>query len=456
MRLSRGGIFLKIFISFWVSLIAFSILSIFLYVVSDKDFVRILSIKAQHSNEINLNILFVDKSLSMDTDSFIKYVRKTSSGSNNKSYIFNKNFEEVTGQPFPEEAMETVTTLAKQKLYVIRQISESKIFNAFVLRDSAGNMPENASYLLTVYSRPDRRTVVMVWVKEYFQEIVLHIIIISLISFYLAKHLTIPLKEINEASDKISQGSFDISLSSVAQRNDEFGELAYKFMIMAERLEENRQQQIRMFRDISHELRSPLTRMRLAIELALAKADQPTAKLLNRIETEWNRMGTMITDLKAISDCTGKQIQFEYFDICTLIENLMPDFHFEAEASGKRIIFSGCSCYKIQGNKRLLSSAIENVVRNSLKYAQSRIEININADDSFVSVEVTDDGHGVQEENLERIFIPFFRENADRDRQTGGTGLGLAIAKRAVDLHNGSISAANTDEGFRIILKLPV
>ncbi|MCD8490917.1 MAG: hypothetical protein LRY51_02930, partial [Geovibrio sp.] len=176
----------------------------------------------------------------------------------------------------------------------------------FVLRDSAGNMPENASYLLTVYSRPDRRTVVKVWVKEYFQEIVLHIIIISLISFYLAKHLTIPLKEINEASDKISQGSFDISLSSVAQRNDEFGELAYKFMIMAERLKENRQQQIRMFRDISHELRSPLTRMRLAIELALAKADQPTAKLLNRIETEWNRMGTMITDLKAIIRLHGK------------------------------------------------------------------------------------------------------------------------------------------------------
>ncbi|MCD8490918.1 MAG: ATP-binding protein [Geovibrio sp.] len=128
----------------------------------------------------------------------------------------------------------------------------------------------------------------------------------------------------------------------------------------------------------------------------------------------------------------------------------MPDFHFEAEASGKRIIFSGCSCYKIQGNKRLLSSAIENVVRNSLKYAQSRIEINISADDSFVSVEVTDDGHGVQEENLERIFIPFFRENADRDRQTGGTGLGLAIAKRAVDLHNGSISAPILTKGSEL------
>ncbi|QAR33669.1 HAMP domain-containing protein [Geovibrio thiophilus] len=456
MRLGKGGIFLKIFISFWISLIAFSILSIFLYVMSDKDFIRILSIKAQHSNEINLNILFVDRHLTMDTDSFIKYVRKVSAKSPNKTYIFDKNLEEITGQPFSEEAMETVTTLAKQKLRVVRQISDSQILNAFVLRDSAGNMPEKASYLLTVYNRPERRVIAMVWFKEYFQEIMLHIIIISLISFYLARHLTIPLKEINEASDRISQGSFDISLSEVAHRNDEFGELAHKFMLMAERLEENRQQQIRMFRDISHELRSPLTRMRLAIELALAKADQPTAKLLNRIETEWNRMGTMIADLKAVSDCTGKQIQFEHFDLCSLIENLMPDFHFEAEASGKKIIFNGCSCCKIHGNKRLLSSAIENIVRNSLRYAAGRIEIIVNTDDLFFTVEVLDDGHGVQEENLERIFVPFFRENSDRDRQTGGTGLGLAIAKRAADLHRGELYAANTDKGFCITMKLPV
>lgn len=456
MRLVKGGIFLKIFISFWISLIAFSILSIFLYVVSDKDFVRILSIKAQHSSEINRNILFAEKHLEMDTDSFVRYVRNVSSGSPNKSYIFSRNLEEVTGQPFPEEALETVATLVKQKLRVIRQISDSRILNAFVLRDSAGNMPESASYLLTVYNRPERKTIIMVWLKEYFQEILLHIIIISLISFYLARHLTTPLKEINEASDKISKGSFDISLSDVALRNDEFGELAHKFMLMAERLEENRQQQIRMFRDISHELRSPLTRMRLAIELALSKADQPTAKLLNRIETEWSRMGSMIADLKAVSDCTGRQVQFEHFDICALIENLMPDFHFEAEASDKKITFSGCPCYKVYGNRRLLSSAVENIVRNALRYAEGKIDIIVNSDESEISIEVLDDGHGVHEENLEKIFIPFFRENADRDRQTGGTGLGLAIAKRAADIHRGILYAANTEDGFKVTMKLPL
>lgn len=456
MRLVKGGIFLKIFISFWISLIAFSVFSIFLYVMSDKDFVRILSIKAQHSNEINLSILLSDKYKSMDADSFIKYIIKKSAASKTKGYLFNSNLEELTGQSFHDEVKETVTTLHKQKLRVVRQINESEIINGYILLDDAGNSNDKVKYLILVFSRAERKAVAMVWIKEYSQEILLHIIIISLISLYLARHFTVPLKEINVASDKIAKGSFDISLSNVAHRNDEFGELAHKFMQMAERLEENRQQQIRMFRDISHELRSPLTRMRLAIELALAKSDQPTAKLLNRIETEWNRMGAMISDLKAVSDCTDKQFRFEHFDICGLIESLMPDFHFEAEASGKKILYSGCICYKIYGNKRLLSSAIENVVRNSLRYSKGKIEINVSADEYFVTVEVTDDGNGVHEDNLEKIFIPFFRENADRDRQTGGTGLGLAIAKRAVDLHEGTISASNTEEGLKVTLKLPV
>lgn len=95
-------------------------------------------------------------------------------------------------------------------------------------------------------------------------------------------------------------------------------------------------------------------------------------------------------------------------------------------------------------------------MRNSLRYSKGKIEINVSADEYFVTVEVTDDGNGVHEDNLEKIFIPFFRENADRDRQTGGTGLGLAIAKRAVDLHEGTISASNTEEGLKVTLKLPV
>lgn len=456
MRFVKGGIFLKIFISFWISLIAFSCFSIVLYIMSDKEFLRMLSIKTQHSTELRRNLYINEKFKRLDNDDFIKLVKKISTNSYNKSYLFDHNLIEITDQELPDELRITLNTLVKQNLRVVRQISDSKIINAFVLRNPDGSVSDITPYVLTVYSRPVFTGILNELLRNYYREILIHIFVISIISYFLARHFTVPIREVNEASEKIASGAFDISLSHVTERNDEFGELALNFIEMAERLEENRQQQIRMFRDISHELRSPLTRMRLAIELALSKSDQPTAKLLNRIEIEWDRMGAMINDLKAVSDSTKKQIQFEEFDFSVLIDNLMPDFHFEAEASGKKIVFNGREKCIILGNKRLLSSAVENVVRNSLMYASKKIEMTLTKRELFVFLEVTDDGFGVMEENLERIFIPFFRENTDRDRKTGGTGLGLAIAKRAVDVHHGQIYALNTDKGFSVTIKLPM
>lgn len=458
MRLQKSGIFIKIFLSIWLSLFLLTIVSVSIFILMNKDFMHVLQIKAQTERELKHNINFSDKFRNLKSSDFISHAITYANKDNFKVFVFSPDRKELTGQLYPEEVAEAVDTLQKNNIRASRLIHVETITSAIILRDKFGEASSEMPYLVSLYERDQSAIAMRAWFIFYFQEILLHLIIVSLITFFITRHFTSPLRKLNEATDKIADGHYDNLLSDVRVRNDEMGELTAKFISMAERLEENRQQQTRMFRDISHELRSPLTRMRLAIELARPKLDSSTSKLFERIEIEWGRMNHMINDLKIISDAPNIIYEFEKINICRLLRDLMSDFQFEADASGKEISLNidGNNEIVINGNLNILSSTIENIVRNALKYAQHKVEINLYKNEQGIVVEVIDDGAGIQPENLEKIFTPFFRENSDRARETGGTGLGLAIAKRGVEQHKGKVAAINTSNGFSIIICLPL
>jgi len=203
-----------------------------------------------------------------------------------------------------------------------------------------------------------------------------------------------------------------------------------------------------MLRNISHELRSPLTRLRISLELARAKAGSQVSHALDRIESETEKLNDMIGSLLEMSRLKDSwSATTETLKVKEAIKDIIEDAKFEASENGKELVSNiQCNCI-IKTHSKLLKSSMENIIRNAIRYAESRIEVEVAQDSGFLRITICDDGKGVGKEHLEDIFSPFYRVDDDRDRKTGGTGLGLAIAKAFSDMNNGSIKAYNKPQG---------
>ncbi len=207
-------------------------------------------------------------------------------------------------------------------------------------------------------------------------------------------------------------------------------------------------------------MRSPLARINVAIELARAKASPETLPFLGRLETESARLNDLIGQLLTLSKLeTGSQdFEKHELNINKIVEQVAADARFEAKANNKDVILSQNGDLKVFGNEHLLRSAIENVLRNAVKYTKenSAVEISTANQGNNAVISIKDDGEGVPEEELSKLFKPFYRVQEARDRKTGGNGLGLAIAERAITNHHGTIKAENaSDGGLLIEITLP-
>ncbi|MEO6333501.1 MAG: ATP-binding protein, partial [Pyrinomonadaceae bacterium] len=238
----------------------------------------------------------------------------------------------------------------------------------------------------------------------------------------------------------------------VGNRRDELAVLAKDFDVMAERIESLITSQQRLSRDVSHELRSPLARMNVALEIAKQKSNGDSAPMLNRIEAESNRLNEMISRLLTLSRLeTGAQdFERSKIDLTALVEQIVSDADFEADAVGKSVRITHADKCSIVGSDELVGSAVENVLRNAVRYTRngSSVEVSLKSENGNATVSVRDHGAGVPEDELVNLFRPFYRVGEARDRNSGGTGLGLAIAEQAVKAHNGSIRASNDDKGL--------
>ena len=238
-------------------------------------------------------------------------------------------------------------------------------------------------------------------------------------------------------------------------QGDEFHALVHDFNHMADRLESLVDAQKLLLRDVSHELRSPLARLSVALELSREDADERMSKHLDRFEREAKRLNQLIGQLLTLSSMEALEAAntFTPVSLNKLIKEMILDAEFEARQRQCSVVFHSSDDCTIQGNHDLLYRAIENVVRNAIRYTDLYTEVEIrlwslkNETGQAAILEVSDHGPGIPEPEIEAIFRPFYRVDHARSSETGGFGVGLAIAERAVKLHNGELRAINANGG---------
>jgi len=275
-----------------------------------------------------------------------------------------------------------------------------------------------------------------------------------LLCYLLAYHLTRPVRQLQRAVERFGHG--DLTARAPATRSDELGQLAGAFNLMAERIQTLLEAEKRLLRDISHELRSPLARLGVAIELARSEEGREAA--LNRIAKESERINSMVGELLEVTRVEGdpNALRAEPLRLDDLLRELVEDGAIEARARGCELALLAAEPVTIKGDAELLRRAIENVVRNAIRYAppDTKVEVSLARRNGSVVVRVRDYGPGVPEESLTHIFDAFYRVESDRARGSGGVGLGLAIARRAVDAHHGRITASNAGPGLAVEIDL--
>ena len=290
-------------------------------------------------------------------------------------------------------------------------------------------------------------------------------LISALVSFFLARSLTAPLEGLRLATRKIAAGDLDTRVrKSIPQRRDEFSQLATDFDLMAERLQTMQLANRRLLRDVSHELRSPLARLSVAVELAHKKGADNIRPELDRIRLEGERLESLVNDvlglLRESSEHSPKRD--EELDLTELLTELVEVVNYEVAEGKPGILWQPPPSIIYHGDRELLWRTMENLLRNALRHTDPDrgVELLLDVDDrqKRLNIVVRDHGGGVPEEELEKIFQPFYRVQESRDRSSGGHGIGLAIAAAAVGRHGGQIRASNAEGGglsVRVSLPLP-
>jgi signal transduction histidine kinase len=281
----------------------------------------------------------------------------------------------------------------------------------------------------------------------------------TIICFFLTRHLVAPIDRLRQATREMAAGNLSVRMQPrLKGRQDDLALLAADFDTMAERVQTLLETKQQLLRDVSHELRSPLTRLQLALSLA-RRQDGGTERQLARIACEADRLEQLIArTLKLVRlERPVNALQGVTIDVGGLLQTIAQDVAIEAEARNCTVSVQADRGLEVAGDPELLRSAFENVIRNAVRYGPSGSVVAVSAArGEGIEVAVRDRGPGVPEKDLKLIFEPFYRVDAARDRAGGGEGLGLAIAARAIGVHGGTIEARNLAEGgLEVTMRLP-
>jgi two-component system, OmpR family, sensor histidine kinase CpxA len=284
----------------------------------------------------------------------------------------------------------------------------------------------------------------------------------GLLCMILARHLAAPIRALQAAAERIADGDLSVrAWPAIAPRNDELANLARDFDRMAQRIQGLLQKQQQLLGDISHELRSPLTRLNVSLDLLR----HGESEAIERMQTDIHRLDDLIGQILTLTRLQvgeGQKI-VSVVNLRSIIEGIAEDVRLEGKLEEKSVVLSQADDCWLQGDPTLLRSCVENVVRNAVRYTKPQTEVTIalhrlnESRAPWARISVADHGDGVPQESLSRLFEPFYRVSEARDLRTGGVGLGLAIAQRVALLYGGKIKARNQDNGgLEIEIELPL
>jgi two-component system sensor histidine kinase CpxA len=451
------SLFLKIFLSFWLAQALFIMLAVLVTI----------ALRSQRENatwetlENKVLTEAVQTYQSGGSDDVRRYLDDLQDTQHLHAYLYDEKGREISGARPPEFIGKMVREGVRPPVTIFALLTRGR----FLQQTLNGSDGHRYTLLMDLPAGPR-----VLFGPRGVPGLALFIAVISsgLVCYILARYLTGPIVRLREATRKLAAGDLSARAgggSHGSGRSDEIFQLVRDFDAMAERLEGLVGAQSRLLNDISHELRSPLARLNVALGLARQRTGPEAQASLERIDLEAERLNELIGRLLTIArlesrdDATGTVP----VDLDQLVSEVAADAEFEAQTRNCHVRTSLAGDCIVMGNESLMHSAVENVVRNATRYTRegTDVQVTLRCVGESLSPEailqVTDSGPGVPEDALERLFEPFYRIDDSRVRQTGGVGLGLAITKRAVRLHGGTVRAVNRPEGGLMIeIRLPL
>jgi two-component system sensor histidine kinase CpxA len=386
-------------------------------------------------------------------DGLDKFAEKLMSESGIRLLLFDHDGQPLTRNRVPRR-MQHMVRRAKHSGEVVLPMMGARNGLASMVRALSG---ETYFVAISLREQPPARNLVKGVTHGFLGwRLLILLAITAVVCYFLARSLTAPIGRLRRATRTFADGNLSIRIGTQIKGKNELAELAHDFDEMAGKIETLVGSQKNLLRDISHELRSPLARLGIALELVRQGEDSDTQnKALARIELEAERMNTMIGQLLNLTrlESGSRTVPLQKFDLRELLANLVEDANFEAETRHCRVVCSAPEIAIYTGSPELLAQALENVIRNGVKYTADHTTVSVDltaAAESWI-IQVADQGPGVPDEALTKLFEPFYRVAAARDRQSGGTGIGLAIAERAIKLHSGTITAKNRPKGGLLV-----
>jgi two-component system sensor histidine kinase CpxA len=449
------SLFLKIFLSYWLAQALFMALAI-LVTLAERPQREISSWQALQSKSLDEAIRAYQKGGSTEARTYLWNLRQSQ---NVRSFLFNEQGQEVAGRKPPEwiTKVERGQTRTADSLWGrLRPMQFLKLSTASA---------DGHRYTMVMELPPGQPAL---FGPRSVPGLALGIGVITsgFVCFFLARYLTAPIVRLRAATQKLAGGDLSARAgASGMRRHDEMAGLVRDFDGMAERLEMLLKAQSRLLHAVSHELRSPLARLDVALALARKRTQPEAQSALDRVERESTRLNELIERLLTIARLESGDEAMQKFPVRLreLIVEIAKDAEFETQSRKCRVEVTIADDCVVTGDSSLLHSAIENVVRNATRYTREGTSVRVRLEKEEVSdgpqavIQVTDSGPGVPEEALDKVFRPFYRIDDSRVRRTGGVGLGLSITEHSVRLHGGTVMAANRPEGGLLVeIRLPL
>jgi signal transduction histidine kinase len=383
----------------------------------------------------------------------VDYLNRMERETGHRPRLFDEQGAELSGLGAQPGAQEMVRRVAQARAPVLDTPAE-KFLVAFPALTGSGHRYVYVGEVSVPFDRPPLN----LW--SFIPRVLAVLLTAGVLCYLLTRYLVAPVVKLRAVTRQLSGGDLSARVGPLmGGRRDELAAMGRDFDVMATKIETLMTSQQRLLRDISHELRSPLARMNVALDLARRRAGDKATSALERIERETLRINEMIGQLLTLVrwESNADGLRQEPIDLGRLVTGVAADADFEARGQNRTVRVIHCDDCLTTGKYSLLRSAVENVVRNALRYTEegTAVEVSLRCrsdqSDERAVITVRDHGPGVPLETLADIFRPFYRVEEARDPDSGGTGLGLAITSRAVSLHHGTVTAANAPDGGLIV-----